>query len=129
MPRRLKTKPYRWLAQYYDELFTPRTPLDAAREHVLRAILPRVKSVCDLACGTGTTALSLARQGITTYAVDLSPDMCRLARSKTVHVDIPMRVLRQDMRTFRLPEAVDLIICLYPRRNRRNCAQRAGRIL
>ena len=65
--------PYRWLAQYYDKLFSSlRFPIDAARESVLGRILPNVKTACDLACGTGTTALTLARRGIKIYAVDLS---------------------------------------------------------
>ncbi len=112
MPRALLTKPYRWLAQYYDQLFSSfRLPLDLAREHVLRRILPHVEAACDLACGTGTTAMILARKGIRTYAVDLSPLMCRLARGKAAHASLPVHVLRADMRSFRLPEAVDLVTC------------------
>lgn len=112
MPGTSTVRPYRWLAQYYDELITPyRAPLDAAREQLLLGTLPRVRVACDLACGTGTTALALARTGIMTYAVDLSPSMCRLARSKAVRAGLSMRVLRQNMRAFRLPEPVDLVIC------------------
>jgi SAM-dependent methyltransferase len=107
-------RPYRWLAQYYDELFSSfRRPIDAARERVLGRILPQVESACDLACGTGTTALILARKGINTYAVDLSPLMCRLAREKAARARLPVRVFRADMRSFRLPEKVDLITCEY----------------
>jgi SAM-dependent methyltransferase len=103
---------YRWLARYYDELFSfLRCPIDAARESVLGRILPHVDTACDLACGTGTTALSLARRGIKTYAVDLSPLMCRLAREKARCARLPVRVLRGDMRSFRLPESVELITC------------------
>lgn len=75
--------PYQWLAQHYDELFLSfRTPIDAARERVLGRLLPGVQTACDLACGTGTTALILARKKIHVYAVDLSPAMCRLTRRK-----------------------------------------------
>lgn len=112
MPERSLVKPYRWLAQYYDDFFAPfRAPLDVAREQALRGVLPNVKGACDLACGTGTTALTLARKGIKTYAVDLSPLLCRLAHQKASRAAAPMRVLRQDMRTLRLPESVDLVIC------------------
>jgi SAM-dependent methyltransferase len=105
-------RPYRWLAQYYDELFLSlRHPMDAARERVLGRILPGVETACDLACGTGTTALALARRGIDMYAVDLSPLMCRLAREKAARARLPLHVLRGDMRSFRLPKAVDLITC------------------
>ena len=97
-------RPYRWLAQYYDELFASfRGPMDAARERVLGAILPGVETACDLACGTGTTALALARRGIDMYAVDLSPSMRRLAREKAARDRLPLHGLRGDMRRFRLP--------------------------
>jgi SAM-dependent methyltransferase len=112
MPQAAIVKPYRWLAQYYDEIFASmRSPADEARERLLSRIMPRVNSACDLACGTGTTALILARTGITMYAVDLSPLMCRLVRKKAERAGLPLRVLQADMRSFRLPERVDLITC------------------
>ncbi len=105
-------RPYRWLAQYYDELFSSwRFPIDAARERLLRRIMPSVETACDLACGTGITALTLARTGIRMYAVDLSPVMCRVAREKAKRAGLPIRVIQADMRSFRLPNAVDLITC------------------
>ncbi len=130
-------RPYRFLAQYYDELFLSwRSPIDAARERILAKILPRVRSACDLACGTGTTALILARKGIKVYAVDLSPLMCRVARDKAKRARLPLRVMHADMRSFRLPESVDLIICEYdalnhvPRRaDLRVVARAVGRAL
>ncbi|HEV2399293.1 MAG TPA: class I SAM-dependent methyltransferase [Candidatus Sulfotelmatobacter sp.] len=107
-------RPYHWLAKYYDQLFLPfRSPIDKCREHVLRDILPRVQTACDLACGTGTTAVTLARRGIRVYAVDLSAQMCRLARQKVREANLPVHVLRADMRSFRLPEQVDLVLCEY----------------
>lgn len=105
-------RPYRLLALYYDEIFSPfRDPINKARERVLGRILPSVESACDLACGTGTTALYLARKGIRTYAVDVSPAMCRLAREKANRAHATVRVLRADMRSFSLPEQVDLVTC------------------
>jgi SAM-dependent methyltransferase len=114
VPGKATVKPYRWLAQYYDEIFAPfRSPMDAARERLLSRILPHVQTACDLACGTGDTALTLARRGIATCAVDLSPVMCRLARQKARQACLPLRVLQADMRTFSLSEPVDLITCEY----------------
>ncbi len=105
-------KPYRWLAKYYDEIFASmRSPADQAREELLRRIMPGVKTACDLACGTGTTALVLASNGISMYAVDLSPSMCRVARQKASRAGLRLRVLQADMRSFRLPAQVDLITC------------------
>jgi ubiquinone/menaquinone biosynthesis C-methylase UbiE len=107
MPRGPNARPYKWLAEYYDRFFAPfRAPIDAARQKVLGRILPRVMSACDLACGTGTTAVASARQGIKMFAVDLSPVMCRLAREKAKRARVPLRVIRADMRSFRRSEPV-----------------------
>jgi SAM-dependent methyltransferase len=104
--------PYRLLARYYDTFFESlRDPLHAARECVLGPIRRDIKSGCDLACGTGTTAVELAQAGIRMYAVDLSAGMCRLARDKARRAGVPLRVIQGDMRSFRLPQPVDLVIC------------------
>ncbi len=105
---------YRWLAQYYDTFFLPfRAPFDATRREILDPLLPEVQSACDLACGTGTTAIELAQRGIRTCAVDVSPEMCRQARAKARRSGVRVRVLQGDMRWFRLPEPVDLVTCEY----------------
>jgi SAM-dependent methyltransferase len=53
----------------------------------------------------------LVRKRIRMYAVDLSPMMCRLARDEAKRARLPLRVIRADMRNFRLPESVDLVTC------------------
>lgn len=110
MPR-TAVVPYRWLAQYYDRVFpAARSPIDAARERIVGPLWPNVSLACDLGCGTGTTALALARRGIRMFAVDLSPGMCRLAREKAARAGLPVAVLCADMRRFKLPEKVDLVL-------------------
>lgn len=105
-------EPYQWLAEFYDELFEPtRSPLKTARHKLLKTILPQVKSACDLACGTGETAFELARKGIETFAVDLSPTMCRLTSEKASREGLAVQVIPGDMRNFRLPREVDLVTC------------------
>jgi SAM-dependent methyltransferase len=107
-------RPYRLLGRYYDQFFTSHiSDYQRARREVLRQILPEVQSACDLACGTGTTAVELVRRGIKVFAVDLSPAMCRLARSKARSAGVHLVVIRGDMRTFSLPERVDLVTCEY----------------
>ncbi len=109
-----EVRTYRWLAKYYDEFFgSARAPLVRAREKILARVLPRVTVACDLACGTGTTALDLAERGIRMYAVDLSPVMCALTREKMRQKRAAGKVIRGDMRSFRLPERVELITCEY----------------
>ena len=113
MTTTIRNRPYKYLAEFYDRIFTPgvSTIQKAARQAVIGSILPRVQSACDLACGTGTTAVSLAKSGIRTIAVDNSLGMCRLARERARRAGVVLRVLRADMRAFQLPERVDLIIC------------------
>ncbi|MCS7043982.1 MAG: class I SAM-dependent methyltransferase [Bryobacteraceae bacterium] len=112
MASRHPPRVYRSLAEHYDKIFSPlRHPLDLARKRLLEPLLGNVKSACDLGCGTAATALELARRGIRTFAVDLSPAMCRVAREKVRHAALPVQVLCADMRSFRLPEPVDLVLC------------------
>ena len=73
--------------------------------------MPRAQVVCDLACGTGSTAVELARQGKKVIAVDLSPEMCSATREKARRAHLPMRIICADMRRFRLPEPVDVVLC------------------
>ena len=104
--------PYKYLASYYDRVFGfAHSWGGAARAELLKEILPRIGSACDLACGTGTTALELARGGIRMCAVDLSPTMCELAAKKARAARLPVHVIQADMRTFRLPEPVELVTC------------------
>jgi len=103
---------YKLLAVYYDRMFEPmRRPMGRARRQILGDILKSAEAACDLACGTGTTAVDLAGRGIRMYGVDASPLMCRLARRKAREAGVRVRVLHADMRSFRLPEPVDLVTC------------------
>jgi SAM-dependent methyltransferase len=103
---------YRWLAEFYDTFFAAfSAPMNRARAQVLGGIVRRIHTACDLGCGTGTAALRLARRGVRVYAVDLSPVMCRLARRKIRAANVAVDVIAGDMRSFRLPETVDLVMC------------------
>ncbi len=111
----MKPRPYRLLARFYDQLTREAPRMNRhARAKVLGKILSRSRTVCDLGCGTGTAALELARRGLTVYALDLSPEMCRQARRKVRRLPARwrarIRIRRADMRRFRLPERVDLVL-------------------
>jgi len=112
MSKAAGVQPYRWLAEHFDQVFGGyRKSIESAHRAIVEPILPGVRVACDLACGTGTTALDLAARGIRTYGVDLSPGMCRATRRKARERKLAMRVIQADMRDFRLPEPVDLILC------------------
>jgi SAM-dependent methyltransferase len=70
-------------------------------------------SMLDLACGTGTVALSYAQQGWEVYAVDGSAGMLEQARGKAEESGLTLTFSQQDMRQFVLPHQVGLVTCLY----------------
>ena len=103
--------PYRVLSRYYETLFAPHAAiLRKMRKRVLGKLLPNVHSACDLCCGIAATAIELSSASRTVFAVDHSPDMCRKARAWVRRAKAPVRVIQADMRSFRLPHAVDLIL-------------------
>ncbi len=111
----MANRPYALLARYYDQLTRGAPRMNRlARNKILRGILPRARAVCDLGCGTGTAAIELARRGLTVYALDLSPEMVRLARAKVRRLPTRLRarlhLQRADLRRFRLPRPVDLVL-------------------
>lgn len=79
--------------------------------------VPRGSKVLDLACGTGTVALALEKRGYEVTGIDASEDMLAQARRKAASANAPICFIRQDMRSFSLPERVGLITCLYDSAN------------
>jgi len=76
--------------------------------------------ICDLACGTGTLAIALARPSgsddtsrLRVYGVDASGAMLKQARAKAAEAGVSVSWHQQDMRDFTLPEPVDLVTCCY----------------
>ena len=122
-------RPYRWLAEYFDRVFSGyRGYIERAHAAILEPILPHVRVACDLACGTGSTALDLAARGIRMYGVDISPAMCREARRKARKRKLPVYVIQADMRDFRLPESMDLIVSEYDAINHVPCRSDLRRV-
>jgi SAM-dependent methyltransferase len=72
-----------------------------------------LRSMLDLACGTGTVALSFAQQGWEVYGVDASSGMLDQARQKAQQTGHGLTLSQQDMRHFVLPHPVSLVTCLY----------------
>ena len=81
-----------------------------ARGQILRTALPKVHRVCDLGCGSGETAIELARRGLKVHAVDVSPVFCDAVRAKARRAGLTVNVHCQDMRDFTLPRPVDLML-------------------
>lgn len=65
------------------------------------------ESCLDLGCGTGVLCEQLARAGIRTLGVDLSPGMIAIARERAPELDFRVG----DMTAFQPEERVDLVTC------------------
>lgn len=69
--------------------------------------------VLDLACGTGSVTIELAKRGYDMTGVDLSFEMLDVARMKTAEAGLgSVLYLQQDMREFELYGTVNSIVCI-----------------
>ena len=71
----------------------------------------RPASVVDLACGTGSMTVLLAREGLSVLGVDASEEMLTQAADKAAGMENPPWFVRQRMEKLRLPAPVDLAVC------------------
>ena len=104
---------YKDLAYSYDRL-TNDVDYEATVEFYTQ-ILDREgvkpRTAVDLACGTGSVALILAKKGLRVTAVDLSEDMLTAAMDKCAELENPPQFVCQPLQELRLPRGVDLAVC------------------
>lgn len=103
---------YEGFAHLYDTL-----TFDVDYENIADFLTHRLKAngitkglVLDLACGTGTLTLALARKGYEMLGADASEDMLSVARQKQGAENILF--LNQPMEEFELYGTVDAIVCV-----------------
>ena len=75
------------------------------KEHV------RPRTAVDLACGTGSVSMLLAKQGIQVVAVDMAEDMLTVAMEKAMELPNPPLFVCQRLQELKLPRGVDLAVC------------------
>jgi SAM-dependent methyltransferase len=111
----MRVEPYERYAEFYDRigqrqfgqrladalLADPRFGVDA------------VKTVVDLACGTGAGALRFAAAGKTVIGVDRSPQMLARAAASAERAGLHVEWIQQDLRELALPYPVDLAVSFY----------------
>ena len=104
---------YEALASSYDSLThdIPYEQMLAYMEALLRKHGLRPQSVLDLACGTGSMSVLLARRGYQVLAADMSEDMLAMAWEKAADLDEPPYFICQRMEKLRLPYQVDWVAC------------------
>ena len=104
---------YHSLAVSYDRLTND---VDyAGVVHFYRRILEREglkpRTAVDLACGTGSVSVLLAREGLRVTGVDLSEEMLTVAWQKAQNLPNPPMFVRQKLQELQLPRGVDLAVC------------------
>ena len=105
---------YEYLAGCYDA-FTADVDhskwADYLERHFRTGKLP-IRTVLDLACGTGTLTWLLAQRGYDMTGVDLSEEMLCVAREKAGEYEIEMPLfLHQSMDKLDLYDTVDACVC------------------
>ncbi len=69
------------------------------------------RTAVDLACGTGSVALLLAKKGLQVTAVDMSPEMLCVAAQKADNMENRPVFVCQELQQLHLPRGVDLAVC------------------
>jgi len=106
-------------AHYYDLLYRDKDyPGEAQFIHkIIQKHSPRVRSILELGCGTGSHAVQLASLNYTIHCIDLSPDMLDRARSRRSEIpsDHADRIsfTQGDIRNIRLENSFDAVIALF----------------
>jgi len=104
---------YKNLAVSYDRLTNdvdyPAT-VDFYNE-ILRREGLKPRTAVDLACGTGSVSVLLAKQGLQVTGVDMSEEMLTVAMDKASELENSPRFVCQRLEQLWLPRGVDLAVC------------------
>lgn len=79
-------------------------------ERLEKYSMPENIEILDVACGTGVVTVELAKKGYEMTGVDLSQDMLGHARERAKKHGVNVRLLRDDMRTFTVPQQFPCVI-------------------
>ena len=104
---------YEALAASYDRL-TNDVDYEATvafYREILAAEGLRPRTAVDLACGTGSVSVLLAKQGLRVIGVDMSEEMLTVAQQKTEGLQNPPQFVCQKLQNLTLPRGVDLAVC------------------
>lgn len=105
---------YEALAFSYDSLTQdiPYTEMLNYMEALLQRHGKRPETVLDLACGTGSMSVLMAKKGYRVLAADLSEDMLSMAWEKAAEMEENRPYfICQSMQELSLPYPVELIVC------------------
>lgn len=104
---------YSFLARYYDRM-TQNVGYEDRAAYLCDLMQKYSHSpglTLDLACGTGSLTIALAKRGIDIYGVDGSSAMLSVAQQKATDENLSMLFLRQEMQSLDLYGTVDTVVC------------------
>ena len=106
---------YYELAKYYDMIsqkYVPYKKHFKFIEGALEKYGKKVKRILDLACGTGTHSVYLARKGYDVVGIDISREMLNIAREKARAAGVRAEFLEGDIRDMHFNNEFDAAICI-----------------
>jgi len=112
---RIHEPEYHELAKYYDLIMGKYVPYDrhfSFIEGAFKKYRKKVRSILDLACGTGVHSVYFARKGYRVVGVDLSREMLEVAKRKARAERLEVEFLEGDIRDLRFNNEFDAAICI-----------------
>lgn len=104
---------YRSFAYYYD-ILTENVDYISRTEYIcelMKKYNHKAGLLLDLACGTGSITLELAKKGIDVFGIDASSNMLSIARQKAIDRKMDILFLCQKMQDIDLFGTVDTVVC------------------
>lgn len=103
---------YEGLSKIYDFMMSG-VDYEAWADYILSAAkrfgsLP--ETALDLACGTGSTTLPLARRGVRMTGLDLAPAMLKIAKEKAAAEGLPIDFVEKNMLELDYENCFDMIV-------------------
>lgn len=80
---------------------------------VLKRFDAKLQEILDLACGEGSFAVVMAKNGFKVTGIDLSYEMLKFATEKARRNNVNVEFLHQDMRSISFEERFNLVTCWF----------------
>ncbi len=103
------------LPEIYDIAFSFRDytkAVDFLIEAAALAGLSDISSMAELGCGPAQYCREFSRRGITAFGVDYTDEMVTYAQKLTSDERRTCEIIKADIRSFRLPQRVELAVCM-----------------
>ncbi len=101
--------------EVYDIAFTFRDypkAVDFLIAAASQAGLTKITSMVEFGCGPGQYCREFSRRGVVSYGIDRSPEMVLYAWKLCEQEKLDCEIIEADVRSFKLPEPVELAVCM-----------------